>query len=1695
MVKVAQTVEPTVKTTVDNTPNAEGYVKTNKKYGDYFNDDERKNNLDIYKKDGKSYYKGTDGKYNEIVHTTGQSLQPAPTQVKETEKEKTNATINFDNKKELKYQPKEKEEEKLSPINQIKLDTEDLTKEEKKKYKKSLLQQEEQEREKSNFVRRSGTGIDALTGAYGNVFENPNNPIQKEIAKPLENAERIYESGKLNNKLALEWYKKAQGKSNNVEEIEKEIQKFNNFNQDIASGNVGWLGESIQNANTQVESLKNQGIAATGGAILGGGLGALVGLKTGDVAGGALKGSKLGAKAGYAFGSTPYMYKLEYGNSYKDMKELGVSDKKAKNVATAVASINSAIESGENIVDLLSFSGAGKLASSEVKGQVANKMADDFKDIIEDLGEEKAKSYIARKFGPEVAEQVFKTYTKNVTSESLEEGSQELTSILGERYATKSEGINRGISVKEDAESVGKSALAGGSSALAFGIPTSLVGNATSYVSGKTQNAINNMKQQNNINTQDSINTQQKAETKPTIEESNQIKAQQLNQIEQDVKTGTITPEQGQVALQQVQTIVEPQTIETKPVAKLTQQEQQELDILKDLPFDLDEQQERRMDELLLKQNKDLEKNMSPVRNLSDVRDFNEVGSKKVNAYQYDNPEVKPYFQEVAKDMLYDLDNSTKGERYMTEDGQFKGVKRNVPNDIAELLDGENGVKYSYKEIEDGLNAIIKDNGAENKAVAKRLEFYIDQRLRNGYMDSIAGKIPANNEYIETLRNKNAGENPNIAAEMEKENLLKVTPKTLEPKTQEINNYLKENVPLKQGEAYSRTPQTAVNSMRLYENSPEISDFKRETLTHIVATDKAAKIDASEKYKENGSLENNAAYVRGLLQSDKRLTKNDKALAIYTMNEALKQGNKEVADNIISDLTVLDVEAGQWSQASKLMKQMTPLGQLETFIKMVQRSIDKGNPRFKNVKITQDMIDDVMDSYTDGKFDNDKFAKKMENFKQQVQEQMTPTLMDKFNSARMLGMLGAPKTHIRNLLANVGGVGLRISKNFNDRVAETIFIRDQSKRTHTFKRATPEIKSFVDEVVKSEKDTISGDKYTNNKLDFQKNMKIFNDKHKGLFKIVNPISKAMNGLSKGNSWLLEAEDTLFSSFAYKRSLQEFLTAQGMKTREDVQNNPKILAKGKDYALQQALESTYRQDSNLASAISNYVKKAESSKGSKLDKAAGIVIESNLPFKKTPINIAKSGIEYSPIGLVNGIYDTLANVSNGNMEMSQAIDEISKGVTGLGLLGIGALLAHNGFEIGAADDDDKDKKKTYDKLLGEQEYSVKIGDKYYDLSWMSPSAMPFFTGVELYQSLVKEKKLDGNAVIDILSKTIDPLSSMSFLQGLSYTLKSYADSPGEFFSTLGLSAVENYVSQYLPTFLSQIASFTDSKQRTTSTSGDSSFSEGEKLLNQLKLKVPGARKTLPAKTDSWGRDLKNETYKNLFNAFINPANTKTDLKDKTDKELERLYYSIGADDKLSSSALPKVKFDKYLTFKGEKYNLSNKELSEYKKTYGKIAKQNVEALLQTDEYKSADDRQKAKYLESIYDYSNQKAKEQYGEKHNLDYDDYKVDQLYALVDAFDIPLEVAVTNKNIMDLKAEDGISGTKRKIAAVDDIDELDEIQKDALKRKFTMFMGNSSYKKRYDGTDVSYALNDALDYSDVSNDKINEIKRFLNIG
>lgn len=139
-------------------------------------------------------------------------------------------------------------------------------------------------------------------------------------------------------------------------------------------------------------------------------------------------------------------------------------------------------------------------------------------------------------------------------------------------------------------------------------------------------------------------------------------------------------------------------------------------------------------------------------------RDIDDVGSRKIKAYMYENPEVKPFFQKEAAVMLGELKQTTKGERWYNDDlyyetngeAGFGGTQRKTTADIAYLLDEFN---YTYAEIEKGLKAIIEDHGAENNACSKRIEFLINSRLLNGY-NSFDAEIPYSQDYRDFVREK-----------------------------------------------------------------------------------------------------------------------------------------------------------------------------------------------------------------------------------------------------------------------------------------------------------------------------------------------------------------------------------------------------------------------------------------------------------------------------------------------------------------------------------------------------------------------------------------------------------------------------------------------------------------------------------------------------------------------------------------------------------------------------------------------------------------------------------------------------------------------------------------------------------------------------------------------------------------------------
>ena len=132
-----------------------------------------------------------------------------------------------------------------------------------------------------------------------------------------------------------------------------------------------------------------------------------------------------------------------------------------------------------------------------------------------------------------------------------------------------------------------------------------------------------------------------------------------------------------------------------------------------------------------------------------DQRSTEDMGDRKINAFQFDHPEVHQYYSEAAAELLNELSITERGGQTLRlgdyQTGyEYRRTKRAAPERIATLLDDYG---LSYDQIEKALDAIIHNHGQENIAAAKRVEFVLDDMLTNGYQ-SMNGYIPPNQDYI-----------------------------------------------------------------------------------------------------------------------------------------------------------------------------------------------------------------------------------------------------------------------------------------------------------------------------------------------------------------------------------------------------------------------------------------------------------------------------------------------------------------------------------------------------------------------------------------------------------------------------------------------------------------------------------------------------------------------------------------------------------------------------------------------------------------------------------------------------------------------------------------------------------------------------------------------------------------------------------
>ena len=940
--------------------------------------------------------------------------------------------------------------------------------------------------------------------------------------------------------------------------------------------------------------------------------------------------------------------------------------------------------------------------------------------------------------------------------------------------------------------------------------------------------------------------------------------------------------------------------------------------------------------------------------------------------------------------MLSELQNSTKGERQRkgvmygideydtgaSNEGWY-GTKRQTSEDIAYLLDT---FKYTYDDIEKGLKAIIDDHGAENNAVSKRIEFLLDDRLRLGYNDFMSGnKMQPNQDYINLLNEKNITEygeearnkymQPDIApvdtiAETTEtvQDIAPVKEIAAEPVTT-INENVQPQVSEKQvtskldnGAKQRKWIKTSTESKPV-DKKILPKDLDQKAITYEPIPNKNTLNNANSMLKRNG-YDESVKYFNSQFQN-KKISLDDIALGERLIQEAVKKGDMETAGELIQNVSILGTELGQKVQALSIIQRLTPEGQLKTLTKIVERGKTKGDKTFEGVEITQEMIDKVLKTYRkDGTYSQEELDRTVEEVKQQIADQMKVTKMDKINAWRYLSMLGNPKTHVRNIISNVGMKGTMAVKDAIARTIETV--APVKTRTKTWKKVSDDVKEFSKQTTKEMQSILEdGGKYSDTN-DIKSKRQIFKN-------------KVLNTVFEFNNDMLSKEDWWFQGAAFNKAFSEYLTANGINTKEDIQNNAELIEKAKAYATEQSEIATFKQYSYIAQKLNEIESK---------NTATQIGVGAIVPFKKTPVNIAKAGLNYSPLGFMKTLTYDASQVKKGNMEASQMIDHLAQNMTGTGLALAGYMLAMSGFLNGAGEED---KEAKYDYQLGKQSYSVNIGGNTYSLSWLTPMAMPLFVGANAFEILTEGKEWDGNVVIESLTQTLDPMSEMSVLSGLTNVLSSYEKGSG-IWADIAQTTGQNYVTQFVPTLSSQVATLMDDKQRSTKVAGNSDFKFLEETVNKLKSKIPGLRETLEPSTDVWGREVKlNENkWKKVFDTFLAPYSRKENIATQIDEELKDLYSDTG-----DGGLFPQTPKNS-VNYEGEKYNMSAKEYTSFKKTYGQNALELMEELFQTMTYQNATATDKAEMVDKVYDYANDEAKRKYLAKKDIEFTNAKKD---------------------------------------------------------------------------------------------------------
>ena len=698
-------------------------------------------------------------------------------------------------------------------------------------------------------------------------------------------------------------------------------------------------------------------------------------------------------------------------------------------------------------------------------------------------------------------------------------------------------------------------------------------------------------------------------------------------------------------------------------------------------------------------------------------------------------------------------------------------------------------------------------------------------------------------------------------------------------------------------------------------------------------------------------------------------TAQDIATGIILMSRYQATGDYEGMVNAARKLRGMGTNAGQTVQMFSILGRMTPEGMIhyaqksldDAFELMVKNRskawADRNREKFRLSDADVQFILDKTQKAAKLPAGRDKNIL-LGEIAARIQNKLPPEKGQSIRALARISMLLNPKTFVRNVLGNVSITPVSwIDDLIGAGIDRAVSKASGTRTTGGFRPSSVKglwegmSESFDDWRRKINTRDIDADRF-----EIGQGGPNFRTDHK--VKPLNGVSKALNALDRFTSFTLDVGDRPFFNMWFMNSLNNQMKLNGVS---------KPTAEMIEVARQDALSRTWQDTNGYTKFISN-VKNALNAVNVGGYGLGDVFIK----FTKTPANLTKALVDYSPVGVVRAIASdgrkfsqALAKGEAAPQMQRKFVNSLSKGITGSILMVLMASLANAGVLKGKGSDD-PDVADFEENVLGLQPYSVKIGDKTYSYEWMQPLGGTAAIIADIVQTM-KEGDADeffsdnpnANAILSALQSGGQVLYDQSFMQSLANLFESDNMVQGI------LNGLLSEPSAFVPQFFSQIAMLTDDTVRRSYVSGQPL----DTAVNKVKAKIPGLRSELEPVMDVLGRDVPSNN--SLHDVFLNPANTSTARPTEAANEMYRLYNATGDIRVIPPKAPNTITY----TSDGDtvKKTLTAQEKTEYQRITGEIAQSEMDKLIGNSYYRSLTDEERADLMADIYSYANAIAK--------------------------------------------------------------------------------------------------------------------------